>query len=46
MDPMERADVVTDQYYDWIVKNAYLLSWGTSKVAVFLQTFKEYPQPS
>jgi arylsulfatase len=43
MDPMERADVVSDQYYDWIAKNAYMLSWGLSKVAPFLETFKEYP---
>jgi arylsulfatase len=43
MDPMERADVVSDQYYNWTIENAYLLSWGISKVAVFLQTFKAYP---
>lgn len=43
MDPYERADVVSDQYYDWITKNAYLLSLGVSKTAVFLQTFVAYP---
>ena len=43
MDPFERADIVSDQYYDWLAKNAYLLQYGTWRVAPFLQTFKEYP---
>ena len=43
MDPMERADVVSDQYYDWQAKNAYLLQYGVWRVAPFLQTFKDYP---
>lgn len=43
MDPFERADVVSDQYYDWIAKNAYLIQYGVWKVAPFLQTFKEFP---
>lgn len=43
MDPYERADVVSDQYYDWTAKNAYLVAYGVSKVAPFLGTFKQYP---
>jgi MoxR-like ATPase len=43
MDPFERADIVSDQYYDWLAKNAYLLQYGTWRVAPFLQTFKEFP---
>ena len=43
MDPYERADVVSDQYDDWRVKNAYLMGWLNLKAAAFLQTFKEYP---
>jgi arylsulfatase A-like enzyme len=43
MDPYERADSVSDQYYDWLVKNAYLTVQGTIKAAAFLQTFVEYP---
>ncbi|WP_414644289.1 arylsulfatase [Bosea sp. (in: a-proteobacteria)] len=43
MDPMERADVVSDQYYDWLAKNAYLIQYGVYKVAPFLQTFKDFP---
>jgi arylsulfatase A-like enzyme len=43
MDPMERADTVSNQYYDWLARNAYLLQYGVWKVAPFLQTFKDYP---
>jgi len=43
MDPYERADVVSDQYYDWVMKNAYIVQYGVYKVAPFLQTFREYP---
>ncbi len=43
MDPYERADVVSDQYDDWRVKNAYLMGWMNLKAAAFLETFKEYP---
>ncbi|MEM5277715.1 arylsulfatase [Cupriavidus taiwanensis] len=43
MDPYERADVVSDQYYDWTAKNAYMISYASSRVAPFLQSFKDYP---
>ncbi|KGD86827.1 arylsulfatase [Achromobacter sp. RTa] len=43
MDPYERADVVSDQYYDWLVKNDYLVLIASMKAAQFLQTFIEYP---
>jgi arylsulfatase A-like enzyme len=43
MDPYERADIVSDQYYDWLAKNAYLIQYGVWRVAPFLQTFREYP---
>jgi len=43
MDPMERADTVSDQYYDWLAKNAYLVQYGVWRVAPFLGTFREYP---
>ncbi|WP_029615365.1 arylsulfatase [Pseudomonas putida] len=43
MDPYERADVVSNQYYDWVTKNDYLIFQGTRKAAAFLQTFVEYP---
>ena len=43
MDPYERADSVSDQYYDWTARNAYLIQYGVWRVAPFLETFKEYP---
>jgi len=43
MDPYERADIVSDQYYDFFAKNDYLLVKGQLKAAAFLQTFAEYP---
>lgn len=43
MDPYERADVVSDQYFDWLAKNDYLVFEGTAKAAVFLETFVDYP---
>jgi arylsulfatase A-like enzyme len=43
MDPYERADVVSDQYYDWTAKNAYLVSLASFEAAKFLETFVEYP---
>ena len=43
MDPFERADIVSDQYFDWLVRNDFLLAQITSHAAVFLQTFIEYP---
>lgn len=43
MDPYERADIVSDQYYDWFAKNAYVVQYGVWRVAPFLQTFREYP---
>ncbi|WP_249673513.1 arylsulfatase [Pseudomonas abieticivorans] len=43
MDPYERADVVSDQYNDWLAKNVYLTGIATMKASIFLQTFVEYP---
>ena len=43
MDPYERADVVSDQYDDWRIKNAYLMGWLTFHAADFLDTFIAYP---
>ena len=43
MDPFERADVVSDQYYDWSTKNVYLNELAIMKAANFLETFVDYP---
>ncbi len=43
MDPYERADVVSDQYYDWMTKNVYMNNVAIVRTANFLQTFVAYP---
>ncbi len=43
MDPYERADIVSDQYSDWLVRNDYLLVKGQLQGAAFLETFVKYP---
>ncbi|WP_422417023.1 arylsulfatase [Pseudomonas sp. GZD-222] len=43
MDPYERADVVSDQYNDWLAKNVYLTGIATMKASMFLETFVDYP---
>jgi len=43
MDPYERADVVSDQYDQWRIENAYLMGEVTFHAAKFLETFVEYP---
>ena len=43
MDPYERADVVSDQYYDWLVKNDYLMVKATMGAGTMLESFLEFP---
>jgi arylsulfatase A-like enzyme len=43
MDPYERAEITSDQYYDWLVHNVYLNVQGTIIATEFMETFKEYP---
>jgi hypothetical protein len=43
MDPYERADITSDQYNDWLIKNAYLTGIATLKASAFLETFIDYP---
>ena len=43
MDPYERADITSDPYNDWLVKNVYLNVQGTILATEFIETFKEYP---
>lgn len=43
MDPYERADITSDQYYDWTVHNVYLAIQGQIRGIEFMETFKEYP---
>ena len=43
MDPFERADIVSDQYNDWLVKNDFLIMKATVNAAAFPETFVAYP---
>jgi len=43
MDPYERADLVSDQYYDWFVKNDFLMNVVMIPAIGFLETFNAYP---
>jgi len=43
MDPYERADISSDQYDDFRVKNSYIMADMTIHAAKFLETFVEYP---
>jgi arylsulfatase len=42
-DPFERADVTSNTYWDWVFHKGYLVLAGSSVVAPFLATFKEFP---
>jgi arylsulfatase len=42
-DPLERADVTSNTYYDWILDHAFLLVPAQKYVGDFLATFKEFP---
>lgn len=42
MDPFERADIVSDQYNDWLVRNDFKMFQITTHAGAFLQTFVEY----
>jgi arylsulfatase len=35
MDPFEPADVVSNEYYDWTTKTAYLIALGIKPTAAF-----------
>lgn len=43
MDPYERADLVSDQYYDWFVKNDFIMNLVMIPAIGFLETFNAYP---
>jgi arylsulfatase len=42
-DPLERADVTSNTYYDWFLSKCYLVGAAGAIVEDFLVTFKEYP---
>ena len=42
-DPLERADVTSNTYYDWYMSKGYTIMAAQAIVAPFLATFKEFP---
>ena len=43
-DPYERADITSNSYYDWVIRNTGPIVFATQPlVAQFLATFKDYP---
>jgi arylsulfatase A-like enzyme len=42
-DPLERADITSNTYYDWLLDHAFLVVPTQAYVAKFLATFKDYP---
>ena len=42
-DPLERANLTSNTYYDWMIDRAYLLVPAQTYVGKFLATFKDYP---
>jgi hypothetical protein len=43
MDPYEKAPLISDQYDDWQVHNAYLVAQSQIVAGELLQSFKDYP---
>jgi arylsulfatase len=42
-DPYERADITSNTYYDWFLRNDYIALAAQPLVSDFLATFKEFP---
>jgi arylsulfatase len=42
-DPLERADITSNTYYDWLIDRAFLMVPAQAVVGEFLQTFREFP---
>jgi hypothetical protein len=42
-DPYERADITSNNYWDWVLNHSFLLVPAQAYAAQFLETFKEYP---
>jgi len=43
MDPYERAVIASDQYYDWLAKNDFIINLVMIKAVNFIETFVKYP---
>jgi len=42
-DPLERADITSNTYWDWVVSKGYVSFGAQAVVAKFLESFKEFP---
>jgi arylsulfatase A-like enzyme len=42
-DPYEQADITSNSYYDWELKQGYILLSGSTLAGEFLKTFKDFP---
>jgi hypothetical protein len=42
-DPFERADITSNTYYDWMIRRAFLVFYGSAITTNFLESFKEFP---
>jgi arylsulfatase len=42
-DPYEFADVTSNTYWDWLIHNAYFIYAAQAGMAMFVETFKEFP---
>ena len=42
-DPLERADITSNTYWDWYLSKAYMIMAAQAIVGQFMATFKEFP---
>ncbi len=42
-DPLERADITSNTYYDWLMSRVFLLVPAQAQAGAFLKTFLEFP---
>jgi arylsulfatase A-like enzyme len=42
-DPLERADITSNSYYEWFLHHDYIALASTVLLVPFLETFKEFP---
>ena len=42
-DPFERADIISNPYWDWVLDHAYVAYGGQAYAAKYLDSFREFP---
>lgn len=42
-DPFERADIVSNSYYDWVIDHAFLFVPAQTFVGKMIESLKEFP---